>query len=68
MSTAYKKLAMALLLYLFIYRKREIEQMLATFSSVESAWRDCIYFLENSRNDYVAMFCLTTLEQVKLGP
>jgi hypothetical protein len=45
-------------------RKREIEQMLANFSSVETAWRDCIYFMDNSRNDYVAMFCLTTLEQV----
>ena len=47
-----------------LFRKREIEQMLANFSCVETAWRDCIYFMENSNNDYVAMFCLTTLEQV----
>jgi len=45
-------------------RKREIEQILGNFSSVANAWRDCLYFMENSRNEYVAMFCLTTLEQV----
>ena len=41
--------------------------MLANFSCVETAWRDCIYFMDNSNNDYVAMFCLTTLEQVSFN-
>ena len=61
----YKVLAVATIFILF--RKREIEQMLANFSCVETAWRDCIYFMDNSNNDYVAMFCLTTLEQVSFN-
>jgi len=45
-------------------RKRDIESLLNSFSSQESAWRDCLFFINNSGNQFVLMYCLTTLEQV----
>lgn len=45
-------------------RKQEIEKVLTSFSNQTTAWRDCLYFITHSRNQFVAMYCLTTLEQV----
>jgi len=43
-------------------RKSEIEKLLANFSSQSAAWKDCLYFLRNTSNQFVCMFSLTTLE------
>jgi len=45
-------------------RKREIETILSRFSSQETAWRDCLFFLDNSSNHFLYMYCLNTVEQV----
>ena len=46
-------------------RKQEIEKILLSFSSQEHAWRDCLFFINNTENQYVSMYCLTTVEQVQ---
>lgn len=43
-------------------RKREIENILDTFSGQADSWRHCLYFLGHSKNQYVSMFTLTSLE------
>ncbi|XP_076324683.1 LOW QUALITY PROTEIN: exportin-6-like [Tachypleus tridentatus] len=45
-------------------RKREIEELLNNFSYQEGAWRHSLYFMSNTRNEYVIMYCLTMLEQL----
>ena len=45
-------------------RKREIELLLANFSNQDCSWRECLYFLAATRNQYVSMYSLTTLEKV----
>lgn len=46
------------------YRKREIEIILENFTSQRDSWKHCLLFLQNSPNQYVLMFTLTTLENV----
>ena len=45
-------------------RKAEIEKILTNFSEQSSAWKDCLYFLAASNNQFVSMFVLTTLETI----
>lgn len=45
-------------------RKHEIEKLLATFSCQSGAWRQCMYFMMLSSDQYVAMYCLATIESV----
>ncbi|KAG5279727.1 hypothetical protein AALO_G00080950 [Alosa alosa] len=45
-------------------RKREIEELLNTFASQAGSWRHCLYFLSNSRNEYVMMYSLTVFENL----
>ena len=42
----------------------EIQQLLDRFSEQDSAWSDSLYFLRNSRNNYVCMFASGTLESL----
>uniref|UniRef100_T1HB63 Exportin-1/Importin-beta-like domain-containing protein n=1 Tax=Rhodnius prolixus TaxID=13249 RepID=T1HB63_RHOPR len=43
-------------------RKQEIETVLGEFGSQRDAWKHCIYYLNNTTNHFVCMFCLATLE------
>ena len=43
-------------------RKAEIEKILGGFSEQATAWKDCLFFLTSTSNQYVCMFSLTTLE------
>ena len=43
-------------------RKREIEGILHNFSSQQESWRYCLNFMLYSSNQYVRMYCLTTIE------
>ncbi|GFN87199.1 exportin-6 [Plakobranchus ocellatus] len=43
-------------------RKREIEAVLANFTQMSNAWEMCLYFMNNTQNEYVMMFCLNVLE------
>ncbi|XP_065065498.1 exportin-6-like [Rhopilema esculentum] len=45
-------------------RKRSIENALDSFSHQEGAWRQCIFFLLNSKNEYVHMYSLSVLEKL----
>lgn len=45
-------------------RKREIENILETFSNRPDSWKHCLSFLKKSQNQYVLMFTLTTLENI----
>lgn len=45
-------------------RKREIETILNTFSQTRDAWRHSLYFLANTQNEYVMMFCMTATENM----
>ncbi|XP_069761396.1 exportin-6 isoform X5 [Narcine bancroftii] len=45
-------------------RKREIEQLLNNFAQQIGAWQHCIYFLSNTRNEYVMMYNLTVFENL----
>jgi hypothetical protein len=40
----------------------ELNKILETFSCQKEVWRYCIYFLQNSMNDYTLMFSLHILE------
>lgn len=44
-------------------RKREIEALLTNFGRQEGCWRQCLYFLAHSSNQYVMMFSLNVLEE-----
>uniref|UniRef100_A0A8C7QXJ4 Importin N-terminal domain-containing protein n=1 Tax=Oncorhynchus mykiss TaxID=8022 RepID=A0A8C7QXJ4_ONCMY len=45
-------------------RKREIEELLNNFAQQMGAWRHCLYFLSNTRNEYVMMYSLTVFENL----
>ncbi|XP_071128890.1 exportin-6-like [Mytilus edulis] len=45
-------------------RKREIETILNSFCQTRDAWRHSLYFLANTRNEYVMMFCMTAMENM----
>ncbi|KAJ8250881.1 hypothetical protein GJAV_G00214310 [Gymnothorax javanicus] len=45
-------------------RKREIEELLNNFAQQTGAWRHCLYFLSNTRNEYVMMYSLTVFENL----
>lgn len=45
-------------------RKREIEELLNNFSQTQDSWKHCLFFMANTQNEYVMMFCLTVLENV----
>ncbi|RXN01668.1 Exportin-6, partial [Acipenser ruthenus] len=45
-------------------RKREIEELLNNFAQQTGAWRYCLYFLSNTRNEYVMMYSLTVFENL----
>ncbi|XP_048407891.2 exportin-6 isoform X2 [Stegostoma tigrinum] len=45
-------------------RKREIEELLNNFAQQIGAWQHCIYFLSNTRNEYVMMYSLTVFENL----
>lgn len=43
-------------------RKRDIETILSNFGQQRGAWKQCLYYVAHTRNSYVSMYCLTTLE------
>ncbi|XP_045213258.2 exportin-6-like [Mercenaria mercenaria] len=45
-------------------RKRQIEEILNQFSQTRDCWKQCLFFLSNSQNEYVMMYCLTVLENL----
>ncbi|MED6276870.1 Exportin-6 [Characodon lateralis] len=45
-------------------RKREIEEVLNNFAQQTGAWRHCLFFLSNTRNEYVMMYSLTVFENL----
>ncbi|XP_059490018.1 exportin-6-A [Neocloeon triangulifer] len=45
-------------------RQREIEQILLGFGSQRGSWGHCLNFLSRTSNQFVSMFCLTTIETV----
>ncbi|XP_046680832.1 exportin-6-A isoform X2 [Homalodisca vitripennis] len=45
-------------------RQRELENVLSTFSGRPESWRLCLQFLTLTSNQYVAMYCLATIESV----
>lgn len=38
------------------------EEVLENFSRQEGAWRQCLFFLLNSKNEFVHMYSLTILD------
>ncbi|KAK6641177.1 hypothetical protein RUM44_012886 [Polyplax serrata] len=45
-------------------KRHEIERLLGTFESQHGSWKLCIEYLATTRNQYVSMFCLTTIENI----
>ncbi|XP_014672669.1 PREDICTED: exportin-6-like isoform X2 [Priapulus caudatus] len=45
-------------------KKRQIEELLNNFSQQRGSWKHCLYFLTNTSNEYVMMFCLTVIENI----
>ena len=45
-------------------RKRAIEEILEKFSQQKDCWKHSLYFLANTLNEYVMMYCLSVLETV----
>ncbi|XP_041363102.1 exportin-6-like isoform X2 [Gigantopelta aegis] len=45
-------------------RKHEIEVLLESFGQTKDAWRHCLYFIANTSNEYVMMYCLNVLEKL----
>ncbi|CAL1529210.1 unnamed protein product [Lymnaea stagnalis] len=43
-------------------RKREIESILTNFTQMSNAWEMCLYFMSNTQNEYVMMYCLNVQE------
>lgn len=39
-----------------------VEELLNSFAGQPGSWRHCLYFLSNSRNEYVMMYSLTVFE------
>lgn len=42
------------------------EELLNNFSQTQDSWKHCLFFMANTQNEYVMMFCLTVLEVSKL--
>ena len=38
------------------------EELLENFSQQRDAWHHCLFFMANTRNEYVLMYCMTVLE------
>ncbi|XP_065193562.1 exportin-6-like [Sycon ciliatum] len=45
-------------------RVQEISKLLNNFSQQDGSWRYCLYFMENSRNEYVLMYSTKVLEDL----
>ncbi|XP_071749050.1 exportin-6-A isoform X2 [Lepeophtheirus salmonis] len=45
-------------------RKRAIEALLEGFQSSKGAWKEASYFMTHTRNQYVCMFAINTLESI----
>eukprot|EP00111_Clytia_hemisphaerica_P021343 TCONS_00062828-protein len=45
-------------------RKRQIEELLNNFGLQDGAWRQCIYFLTKSSNQYVQMYSFSIFENL----
>lgn len=45
-------------------RKRNIEEILNNFTQTRDAWQHCLYYLANTHNEYVMMFCMTAIESL----
>ncbi|KAG1658541.1 Exportin-6 [Nymphon striatum] len=45
-------------------RKREIEQLLNSFSQQRDSWQHCLYYMTNTQNEYVMMYCCTVIESL----
>ncbi|KAK3089908.1 hypothetical protein FSP39_007563 [Pinctada imbricata] len=45
-------------------RKKEIESILQNFSQTRDAWKHCLYYLANTQNEYVMMYCMTETENL----
>ncbi|CAH1795674.1 unnamed protein product [Owenia fusiformis] len=45
-------------------RKRQIEELLNNFSQQKDAWRHCLFYMANTGNEYVMMYCMTVLENL----
>lgn len=42
------------------------EELLNNFSQTQDSWKHCLFFMANTQNEYVMMFCLTVLEVSQL--
>lgn len=38
------------------------EEILNNFTQTRDAWQHCLYYLANTHNEYVMMFCMTAIE------
>ena len=38
------------------------EGLLEQFSQTQDSWKHCLYYMANSKNEYVTMYCMTVLE------
>ncbi|KAK3591325.1 hypothetical protein CHS0354_028435 [Potamilus streckersoni] len=45
-------------------RKREIEEILENFSQTRDAWKHSLFYLANTQNEYVLMYCMTVIENL----
>lgn len=45
-------------------RKRQIEEIFATFARQEDSWRHCLAFLSETQSDLTMMYCLSVLENI----
>lgn len=43
------------------------EELLNNFAQQTGAWRHCLFFLSNTRNEYVMMYSLTVFEVSPVG-
>lgn len=43
------------------------EELLNNFAQQTGAWRHCLFFLSNTRNEYVMMYSLTVFEVSTVG-
>lgn len=43
------------------------EELLNNFAQQSGAWRHCLFFLSNTRNEYVMMYSLTVFEVSSVG-
>jgi len=39
-----------------------VEELLNDFSQQKDAWQLCLYFIQQTHNEYVMMYCLSVLE------